>query len=180
MIKPFRILALTSVGLLVASAHAEFQGPYTSLNAGASYVQYAYQGGAAVSGFHGVGANLFLGTTVNRYFAPELGAGFYGAGSVAKVEIYGLDFRITWPVGKTISLFGKVGPGVGELRTCSTPTCTTKSSFVPLIGAGIGYDVAKDWMATAEFNGADFPNNTGNGHGVMGGFTLGATRYWNT
>lgn len=181
MIKYFRIPALISVGLFVASANAEFQGNYASLNAGVSYIQdTAYENQDSVTGFRGAGANLFLGTTVNRYFAPELGAAFYSAIPVAKIQIYGLDFRITWPVSKTISLFGKVGPGVGELRTCTTPYCTTKSTFVPLIGAGIGYDVAKNWMATAEFNGADFPNSTGNGKGIMGGFTLGATHYWNS
>lgn len=170
---------LCALGLFSAASLAEvpYASRYFSLNTGTGYAHSLNYNGKNESGFGNWGANIFLGTYATKYFGPEVGVGYFGLKSMGRVGLLGLSGRFTGRIHEKFLYFGKVGVGVGELRTCYL-SCTTTSTFVPLFGAGMGWGITPEWMLTTEFNSALFPKNTGNGTGIIGGLTFGATRFF--
>ena len=98
--------------------------------------------------------------------------------TMGSVFLMSLNTRLTIPIDKRFSLFGKIGPGIAESTTCNRNHCTTTSTTVPVFGGGLGYGFASRWMATLEYNGTYMPQSTGNGEGNFGALTLGATYYF--
>lgn len=170
----FPCIALASFS---AFSNALYEAPYVSLGTGPGYVNSMSMNGKHQAGLGNWGANLFLGTSVSPYFGPEVGVGYFGLESMGRVGLLGLSARVTGRFTDRLLLFGKLGAGVGELRTCYL-SCTTTSTFVPIIGLGLGWGLNPQWMLSTEFNGAFFPQSTGNGNGVIGGWTIAATRYF--
>ncbi len=180
-LKRICFLAATFLGL-ISIAHAETNhynrivGQYISGNFGGSYANQTHQEDRKENGFLGVGANLFLGDQINPYFAPEVGVAYFDMEHYNDwFSILNLNGRFTIPVGTRVSLFAKIGIGLGSVKTCFRH-CHTSNDMVPTGGLGVGVGLTKEWMTSAEFNGAYF--STKNAVGIFGGLTIGATRYF--
>ena len=175
--------SLIFVGI-ISVAHADplynrFVGQYVSVNAGATLANKIFDPSDSERGFLGAGANIFAGSQINSYFAPELGLGYYSFASSGGATIFGLDGRFTIPAGSCVSLFLKLGAGYTEVIT-RFASRIQKNSFVPTLGAGIGYGFSPSSMVTFEGNGVWLPQSLGNANGFLGGLTLGVTHYWNS
>lgn len=175
--------SLIFVGI-ISVAHADplynrFVGQYVSVNAGATLANKIFDSSSARRGFLGAGANIFAGSQINPYFAPELGLGYYSFSSRGGATLFGLDGRFTIPAGSCVSLFMKLGAAYTEVIT-RFATRVQKNSFVPSLGAGIGYGFSPSSMVTVEGNGVWLPQSLGNANGFLGGLTLGVTHYWNS
>ena len=163
-----------------------FEAPYLSLNIGAAYAgPMNYNNGVATtryskSGLRGEAASAYLGDQINPYFAFELGFNGMDYPPMGSLFLMSFDMRLTAPIGQRFSLFGKIGPGLAEVKTCNNANtvCETTSTTVPAFGAGLGYGFASRWMATLEYNGTYMPESTGNAVGNFGALTLGATYYF--
>lgn len=161
----------------ISAANAD---TYVSVNMGSSYAYKTNWNGRSRSGFLGIASNLFLGDRVTTYFGPEVGIGYYGLQNETEADaltILGLNGRLNIPVTPLFNVFGKLGIGLGELKTCHNG-CQDTQQMVPTFGVGAGINFLPRWMASIEFNGAYFPQSTKNGHGPMGGLTIGVTRYF--
>ncbi|OGT42610.1 MAG: hypothetical protein A3F13_09365 [Gammaproteobacteria bacterium RIFCSPHIGHO2_12_FULL_40_19] len=176
--------AVACIGFLsVANANYTFYnryvGQYLSVGAGVSYADKIYVNGAKESGFRGFGTGLFLGDLITRYWGPEIGFQYFDLPQMGGLILLNLTGRFTQSFGQSVSLFEKLGIGLDELRTCYQG-CFTSDNMSPTFGLGIGVGLTEQWMTSLEFNGAYLTTNSQNGAGVIGGFTLGATRYFNT
>ncbi len=168
----------------ISAAHADplynrFVGQYVSVNGGATIANKIFDPSDFERGFVGAGANIFAGSQINPYFAPELGLGYYSFASSGGATIFGLDGRFTIPAGSCVSLFFKLGAGYAEAIT-RFASRVQKNSFVPTLGAGIGFGFSPSSMVTVEGNGVWLPQSFGNANGFLGGLTLGVTHYWNS
>ncbi|GEM_PF-4130008 len=183
MIQKVFYSSIISAGI-ISAAHADplynrFVGQYVSVNAGATLANKIFDPSASERGFLGAAANIFAGSQINPYFAPELGLGYYSFGSSGGATIFGLDGRFTIPAGSSVSLFFKLGAAYTEVIT-RFATRVQKNSFVPSLGGGIGYGFSPSSMVTLEGNGVWLPQSLGNANGFLGGLTLGVTHYWNS
>lgn len=178
------VFALLLFVAAMTAANAEspgnnFVGQYVSANAGATYINTIYDVDGSNGGFLGAGGMVFAGSQINPYFAPEVGLGYFSFGSQGGISLFGLNARVTFPIGSCISLFAKLGAGYAEVITRLTKR-VQKNSFVPTLGLGVGYGFSESTMATFETNGVWLPHSLGNAHGYAGGVTLGVTHYWNS
>lgn len=171
-------LLFTSI-IQAETAYNKNLGQYLSVNGGASYASNLFQSGITKSGFLGFGGNIILGTMINENLAAEVAGNYFSFGTTGGVTILSLNGRVTVPAGNRVSLFGKLGIGYGELTTqfgnngkIITDLC------VPTFGLGIGYHATDLWMVTLESTGAYFKSSA-NVSGVVGGLTIGGTRYFN-
>lgn len=164
-----------------ATLYDFYKNQYVSFNGGATYVNKIFYKGRLGqlydSGFLGGGGNLFIGSWLSSFFGLELGFNYFSFGSLGGMTLIAVNGRFTELLGHHVMLFEKIGAGFGEVTT-RILTEVTSDNFVPSLGLGIGYGIAQYWMLTMEFNGAWFPNSTSNCNGVIGGWTLGATRYF--
>ncbi len=168
-----KILPIFVSVFFASCAQANFSDLYTSVNAGGSYFTNLSSNGESFHGFSGPALSIFLGAPANQYFAPELALEYDRASTFGSAVLAGLDIKLMAPVKQDFLLFIKAGAGLGEITTKNGGT-NTEDQAVTLFGAGAGYRFLPLWMGTVEFNGAYFDSTKK----VIGGVTLGITRFW--
>ena len=167
----------------LSAAHADpfynhYVGQYISGQLGVAYASQIYVNGQTNRSVLGGAGELFLGDLINPYFGPEVGLQYFDLPQMGGLLLLNLNGRFTQSFGESVSLFEKLGIGLGELRTCFQG-CYKSDTMLPTFGIGLGLGLTPQWMTSLEFNGTYLTDNTRNGRGIAGGFTLGATRYFN-
>lgn len=176
-----KIAFAASVFLFSLAAHANYSNLYTSVNVGPDYIQNVYQAGQSVSGVSVPAATLFMGAPANQYIAPEVLASYDRASSLGYVLMFGADIKLMLPFGvnNNWTVFVRGGAAYGQIATTVDGSSIFSSGAVPVFGGGFGYRFKSEWVVTTEFDGGYFGNQyNSNGHGLMGGWTVGLTRFW--
>lgn len=166
---------LTSVH--AASLYNGYVGQYISGGLGMAYAEKLFVNGQTNKNVVGGAGQLFLGDMINRYFGPELGLQYDDLPQMGSLLLFNLNMRLMQPIGDRISLFEKIGVGLGELRTCYQG-CYKSDDALPTAGLGVGYGLTSQWMTSLEFNGTYLPTSLKNGKGIAGAVTFNATRFF--
>ncbi|HLB55924.1 MAG TPA: outer membrane beta-barrel protein [Coxiellaceae bacterium] len=167
-ITQFSTIIFASAFLANALADTQFYnlhtGFYVSGNAGVAFNKNS------TSGFAG---NFFVGRQFNPNIAIEGGYGYYG--TLGGTSVLNVAAKGTLPLGKRVTLFGKLGGAYIELENCFFG-CATYSQVAPAFGLGMGVGINQDWTGSLEYNGVY--STLTNNNGFIGGVTLGVTRYF--
>jgi hypothetical protein len=175
--------AVVGIGLSSAAFadhlfYNRYVGQYLSVDAGVSYAHRMYVNGKTNNNVLGGATAIFLGDLINPYFGPEVALQYFDLPQMGGLILLNLNGRFTQSIGQSVSLFEKLGIGLSELRTCYQG-CQKTDIMSPTFGVGVGLGITPLWMTSLEFNGTYLPEETGNGSGLVGAVTFGATRYFN-
>lgn len=172
----FSLYLLTSIFLTngFAGEYNSHQGFYVAGNIGASLSDKITKSGNTASGVTGFAASLFLARQFNTHFAVEGGFAHYSV-SFLGASIFDVVAKGILPLGSRVMLFGKLGGALAETEACFLG-CETHNEFAPAVGAGLGVGINQNWATTLEYNAVYLSSSTVSG--LIGGLTIGATRYF--
>lgn len=149
-------------------------GFYASGNLGVALSGNVMKSGKKNSGFTGLAASIFVGKHFTSKLALEAGFAHYNLDFVG-ASIFDIVAKGILPLGQRYMLFGKLGGAITETEACFLG-CETHNQLTPAFGVGFGVGINKDWAGTLEYNGVYMSSpNTDN---IVGGLTIGATRYF--
>ncbi len=177
-ILPFSFCILSAAFLSNAFADTEFynahEGFYVAGNGGISLGDKVKKSGQASSGFMGGAASVFIARQFKKYFALEGGFAYYGS-KLGETTVFDVVGKGILPLGSRVMLFGKLGAAYAQLSTCFLG-CDTQNQITPAFGLGMGVGITKKWAGTLEYNGIYLSSSRSSG--LLGGLTVGATRYF--
>lgn len=158
----------------LADSYNLHDGFYVAGNLGASLSDKVKKSGNTASGVTGLAASLFLARQFNSYFALEGGFAHYSV-SFLGASIFDIVAKGVLPLGSRTMLFGKFGGALAETEACFLG-CESHTQFAPAFGLGLGVGINHNWAGTLEYNGIYLSSS--NTTGLIGGLTVGATRYF--